>query len=255
MLVKDWSYRDAEAFIGKSEFWKRELHFRKAPDHTCFSDFLNRLGPELLHRIFLDLVIQLAILGVLRVRTAVPDTVPLEAHDADYGADWGYSTRLGLFRGYKTHAVAAAKSELPLAFHLAPASPHETQMFHKLLEQVLGLDIERMVADAAFDSAEIKASCVNVGIKPVIQKNPRGNPGPGRPENKRGPKFKKRSAVERMFARLLDWFHLRHLRWRGTERVASVVLAAFIGMLWFALLGKRFRMSPRAVKSILRELG
>lgn len=254
MLVKGFSYRDMEAFLEESGEWRERLRFRKAPDHTCYTDFLERMGPETLHRVFRDLVVQLAIRGVLRVRTAVPDSFPLEAHRADWGADHGFSTRLGLFWGYKAHAVAAAKSELPLAFHLTHASPHDSQPFPKLLGQILGLDIERMVADAAYDSAEIKTSCVNVGIKPVIQKNPRRNPGPGRPENKRGPKFRKRSAVERMFARLLDWFHLRHLRWRGTERVASVVLVAFIGMNVFAFLGKRMGMSPRAVRSILRAL-
>lgn len=254
MLVKGWSYRDAEAFLGNNEHWLRRLRFRKAPDHTCFSDFLERLGPEVLHAVFRDLVGQLAEMGVLRVRTAVPDSVPLLAHRADWGADWGHSTRLGIFWGYKTHAMAAAKSELPIAFHLAHASPHDSQPFPKLLEQILGLGIERVVADSAYDSAEIKVSCVSVGIEPVIQKNPRRNPGPGRPEKKRSPKFRKRSAVERMFARLLDWFHLRQMRWRGTERVASVVLVAFIGMLWFAVLGKQLRMSPRAVRSILRAL-
>ncbi|MEM3086107.1 MAG: hypothetical protein QXO51_03260 [Halobacteria archaeon] len=70
------------------------------------------------------------------------------------------------------------------------------------------------------DSAEHRTSCVNVG----------------------------------MFARLSDWFHLRQMRWRGTERVASVVLVAFIGMNVFAFLGRRMGMSPRAARSILRAL-
>jgi hypothetical protein len=254
MLAMGFSYRDMEAFLARSDGWRERLRFRKAPDHTCFSDFLERMGPELLHAVFRDLVVQLAIRGVLRVRTAVPDSFPLEAHRADGGANHGFSTRLGLFWGYKTHAVASGRSELPMAFHFTPASVHDSVPFPRLLGQILGLDIERIVADSAYDSAEHKASCVNVGIKPVIQKNPRRNPGPGRPENRRGPKFKKRTAVERMFARLLDWFHLRQMRWRGTERVASVVLVAFIGMNVFALLGKRMGMSPRAVRSILRAL-
>lgn len=39
-----------------------------------------------------------------------------------------------------------------------------------------------------------------------------------------------------------------------TRMVASVVLVAFIGMNVFAFLGKRMKMSPRAVRSILRAL-
>ncbi|MEM3086962.1 MAG: transposase [Halobacteria archaeon] len=253
MLAKGFTYRDMEDFLAKSDYWKRYLGFREAPDHSCYTDFLARVGPRF-EPIFRDLVLQLAKRGVLRVRTAVPDSFPLEAHRADWGANHGFSTRLGLFWGYKTHAVASGRSELPMAFHFTPASVHDSVPFPKLLGQVLGLDIERVVADSAFDSAEHRASCANVGIKPVIQKNPRRNPGPGRPENKRGPKYKRRTAVERMFARLLDWFHLRQMRWRGTERVASVVLVAFIGMNVFAFLGKRMGMSPRAARSILRAL-
>lgn len=255
MLVKDFHYRDMEDFLRRDQFWCRQLGFKKAPDHSCYTDFLGRLGPDLLQRVFHDLVVQLAIRGVLRVRTAVPDSFPLEAMSSDREAAWGWRARDGRVYGYRVHAVCAARSELPLAVHLATANVHDSVPFPELLEQILGFEIERVVADSAYDSRDIKARLVNLGIRPIIQKNPRRNPGPGRPQKKGSRRFRKRTAVERMFSRLVEFFHLRRLRWRGTERVASVVLIAFIGMLQLAVLGRKMGMSPRAVRSILRKLG
>jgi len=256
MLAKGFTYRDMEDFLAKSQYWRDYLGLREAPDHSCYTDFLVRVGPRF-EPIFRDLVLQLAKRGVLRVRTAVPDSAVLLGFRSDREAGWGvketYRGREAKW-GYKLHAVAAARSELPMALRVTPANVHDSVPFEELLERVLGFDIERVVADAAYDSKAIRVSLVNVGIKPVIQKNPRRNPGPGRPESKGAPRYRKRTSVERMFSRVLDLMHLRRLRWRGVERVTQVVHVACIGMLLLALEGKRRRISPRAVRTILRAI-
>ncbi|MDI6917769.1 MAG: transposase [Thermoplasmatales archaeon] len=89
MLAKDYPTRDIEAFLKRDKFWRRLLGFkRKEPDHTSFSDFLNRIGIETFAEVFKILLQQLVDMGVLQSDVVAVDSTIVLATRNDHDARW-----------------------------------------------------------------------------------------------------------------------------------------------------------------------
>lgn len=87
--------------------------------------------------------------------------------------------KISFFWGYKNHVVTDALSELPISEITKPAHIHDSNLIIPQLTHIkdtFSLPIEAVIADSAFDSAHIIEFIVKeLGAKPIIARNPRGN--------------------------------------------------------------------------------
>jgi transposase len=133
-------------------------------------------------------------------------------------------------------------------------------MFKPLLERVhsLGVEFRAVLADAQYNSANVRAAAEEYGAEPVI---------PVRRDSKvkdalkvgkdfvtRGAQrlvelFKGRWSVERLFGRAKEWLLLGCLRLRGLEQVAIHACLCFTAMLAVAHAAVRCR-EPGLMRSI-----
>lgn len=122
-------------------------------------------------------------------------------------------------KGTKIMAITDANG-LPIAVHVASASPHEVTLVHDTLDATFGFDFpERLIGDRAYDSDGLDAELRALGIEMIApNRRNRSKTQDGRPLRR----YKRRWRIERLFA----WFHnFRRLvtRW---ERYSS----NFLGM-------------------------
>lgn len=135
--------------------------------------------------------------------------------------------------GYKFH-IDCADGQIPISCILTSASVHDSQVAIPLATQTA----ERVhscydVMDSAYDVKEIKEHSEGLGHVPIIDVNPRRNAALKSElaaERKRqsiinmpdatSVRYKERSAVERVNARLKDEFGARYVRVRGHAKVA-----------------------------------
>lgn len=254
------------------------------PDRTTYSHFEKRIGPHGFILVFLLLVWELAKLGVLHGGAIAMDATVFRAYSkprkkgsrkrpADPDARWGYARREGertvhVF-GYKAHVAVDAKSGLPIAFWVMPASRHEIVGFWRLLGFVLflGLRVARVLADAAYDALELReAVCRVLGATPMFALNVRRTPGRSEREKRKNranllrewhreqgllhrfidPRtvrfkgfFKQRTSVERNNGNGKENFGLNSLKLRGLERATVHVALCLSAELAVALAAHR----------------
>ena len=149
--------------------------------------------------------------------------------------------------GYKLH-VDTADGGIPISCIMTSASTHDSQVAIPLGTLTAGR-VENLydLMDAAYDSIEIRAHCILLGHKPIIDVNPRRSVDmdPGAlhlawpqadqealkhekkarrtlglffPEERR---YVERSGSERVNGRLKDEFGGRHVRVRGYDKVLA----------------------------------
>ena len=136
--------------------------------------------------------------------------------------------------GYKLH-VDTADGGIPISCIMTSASTHDSQVAIPLGTLTAGR-VENLydLMDAAYDSIEIRAHCILLGHKPIIDVNPRRSVemqealrrekkarrtlGLFFPEERR---YVERSGSERVNGRLKDEFGGRHVRVRGYDKVLA----------------------------------
>ena len=136
--------------------------------------------------------------------------------------------------GYKLH-VDTADGGIPVSCIMTSASTHDSQVAVPLGTLTAGR-VENLydLMDAAYDSIEIRAHCILLGHKPIIDVNPRRSVdmqealrrekkarrtlGLFFPEERR---YVERSGSERVNGRLKDEFGGRHVRVRGYDKVLA----------------------------------
>ena len=136
--------------------------------------------------------------------------------------------------GYKLH-VDTADGGIPISCIMTSASTHDSQVAIPLGTLTAGR-VENLydLMDAAYDSIEIRAHCILLGHKPIIDVNPRRSVemqealkqekkarrtlGLVFPEERR---YVVRSGSERINGRLKDEFGGRHVRVRGYDKVLA----------------------------------
>ena len=88
------------------------------------------------------------------IRLCAIDGTALRSSKYDSEAKSGKGTRLGYFKGYKLHCIAAVTDIIiPLVFDLTTANVYDNQLSH-LLYEVKTYNPFLIIADAAYDSAE-----------------------------------------------------------------------------------------------------
>ena len=136
--------------------------------------------------------------------------------------------------GYKLH-VDTADGGIPISCIMTSASTHDSQVAIPLGTLTAGR-VENLydLMDAAYDSIEIRAHCILLGHKPIIDVNPRRSVemqealrrekkarrtlGLFFPEERR---YVEHSGSERVNGRLKDEFGGRHVRVRGYDKVLA----------------------------------
>lgn len=118
-------------------------------------------------------------------------------------------------------------SGLPIAVHLASASPHEVTLVHDTLEASFGFDHpKRLIGDRAYDSDGLDADLARLGLEMIApNRRNRRKTQDGRPPRR----SRRRWNVERFFAWL---HHFRRLvvrwEWHAENFLGMVHLAVMV---------------------------
>jgi IS5 family transposase len=155
----------------------------------------------------------------------------------------GVKTRDGnqqYWRGYKLH-VDVADGQIPISALLTAASLHDTQaaipMATMTARRVTSL---YDVMDAGYDAMEIREHSRSLGHVPIIRPKKRRQkqvPFSGREEWEapeltwaEADRFRERTAVERVYARLKDEFGGRQIRVRGAQKVMAHLMFGVLAL-------------------------
>ena len=144
--------------------------------------------------------------------------------DLPTACDWGCKKnsqgKVECWRGYKAH-LDVMDADIPVSFILTSASLHDSQVAIPLAQ----MSAERIaslydLADAAYDAKEIREMSARLGHVALIDHNPRrGEKIEFSPAEAR--RYNERSAVERVNSHLHDEHGGRHVRVRGSVKVAA----------------------------------
>ncbi len=131
--------------------------------------------------------------------------------------------------GYKLH-LDVADGQIPISCILTSASVHDSQAARPLAT----MTAQRVtnlydLMDAAYDAQIIREHCRSLGHEPLIDYNIRGG------EKKefaphQAQRFKERTTVERVFARLKEEFGGRMIRVRGPAKVMTSLMFGIVAL-------------------------
>ena len=240
--LKKFTDVELSEFVGTNKIGKM-LGYKKTPTDSTFSKVRERADPA----IFEDLnnwVLQDRMKGK-QIRLLAPDSTDIPAHShKDKDARWGHKTPSkreqedasgnanDMFFGYKLHAIAAAESDMPLGFFIAPGNRHDSVFFHKLFEDVKKrfcvLFGAKLLADSGYDATRIYKEIHDSNMKAVIAGNGRGH---RKSEVPKDPEYGKRWSIERIFSRLKEVFGLANNRFSGMKKVSIHIYSCLIAYL------------------------
>lgn len=141
---------------------------------------------------------------------------------------------------------AAVTSEgLPLSIVVGPGNEHDSQRFEQVMSGIR-IDIGRgrprtrpveVLADAAYDSWEIRNYLRKRGIKSCIPANNRNQkiPSPGRPTRFDEASYRKRGSVERFFG----WLKLGFRRISTRHERLDVCFLGFLQLAAFLIIWRK----------------
>jgi transposase len=242
---------------------------RRTPSHGLFTHFRHRLGEETYRRVFDALIRLLIDSGTIVGKAVAVDSTHLKAYSgramdnrtgkSDQDARVGRGRR-GFILGYRVHTACCTKSELPIAYTVAPCNENDKLYFEPLLEQVhrIGLKFKSVLADSQYSSVNVRDAAMWLGAEPVIPHRRDSRLVKafkvGRDFAAKGAKrmvelFRKRWSIERLFGRAKEWLLLDGLRVRGVTQVSIHVSLSLISMLAVALSAVRLG-SPGLVRCI-----
>jgi hypothetical protein len=141
------------------------------------------------------------------------------------------------WRGYKLH-LDVADGQIPITAVLTSASLHDSQAAIPLAT----LTSQRVtnlydVMDTAYDATEILEHSRSLGHVPIVRPAKRGKQDVA-PEERAGrafswaeeDRFRERTTVERVFARLKDEFGAREIRVRGAKKVMAHLMFGVLAL-------------------------
>jgi len=256
MFLRMESYRDYHAFLEKHSFWRRTLVFKKTPDISSFSHFLQRIDVETFEQLFTVVVQQLLDHGFLNIHMIAQDGSILEANPDDREAGWGWDhIKEKYVYGYKIHVTVDVNTELPVTLSVTKANVHDSKEFQRLYIKVKSyktrFPTRFYTADKAFDSSSIRTPLLRDEVTPIIK----ASKVPFEPQYPKWflEKYRRRTSVERFFSRLKRFLDLKKLRIYGKNNVLIYSYIIIIGMLLMGYINNLYGFSPRSVKTFLRK--
>lgn len=221
----------------KLSIWK-ELReacgLKGAPSHSTISRARDRID---LSDIFNSLVKKAKELGLVNGFIISVDSTQFEAYlKRDKEARLGYcAAKDEWIFGYKAHIITDANSELPIAVVISPANEHDSKHLKPLLRRLFRnfiCEVQKLLADSAYDSSAIRKFLRKIGIEDVIDRNKR--------RGKEFPKIKdkdyrKRSASERVNSHAKGSFGLEDFTFAGIQRALQHTYACLAAMLYSAI--------------------
>ncbi len=143
------------------------------------------------------------------------------------------------WRGYKLH-LDVADGQIPISAVLTGASLHDSQVAIPLAT----MTAQRVTSlydlmDAAYDAEEIHAHSRSLGHVPIINPAHRGRKtknvvATGKPKRQlseaEGQRFRERTSVERVNARIKDEFGGRHIRVTGAKKVMAHLMFGVLAL-------------------------
>lgn len=256
MILRMESYRDYHAFLEKDSFWRRTLGFKKTPDISNFTHFLNRIGTDTFEQIFQVVVQQLLDEGFLNLHTIAQDGSILEGNLDDKEAEWGWDhIEEKSVYGYKIHVFVDAKTELPIAFSITKANVHDSKEFQNLYSKTkyykTRFPTKFYIGDKAFDTHKIRITLLKDDVQPIIKAS-KTRIEPQYPKWFLD-KYKKRVSVERFFSRFKEYLDLKKLGIYGKNNVILYTYFICIGMLIIGYINQCCGYSPRSIKTFFRK--
>lgn len=132
------------------------------------------------------------------------------------------------WKGYKLH-IDAADGQIPISCVLTSASVHDSQVALPLMAMTeRRVDYLYDVMDAAYDADVIRFQSLSQGRRPLIDPNPAHGKAPFAPHEAQ--RYKERTAVERVNARLKDEFGGRYVRVRGHAKVMAHLMFGILAL-------------------------
>jgi len=257
MFLRIESYRDYHAFLEKDSFWKRTLGFKKTPDISSFTHFLQRIGTDTFEQLFQVVVQQLLDEGFLNLHTIAQDGSILEGNLDDHEAGWGWDhiDEKYIF-GYKIHTIVDTKMELPVTLKITKANVHDSKEFQTLYPKTKNyktrFPTRFYIGDKAFDTTNIRKTLLKDEIRPIIKAS-KTRIEPQYPSWFLE-KHKERVAVERFFSLLKNYLDLKKLEIYGKKNVILYTYFICIGMLIIGYINQCLGYSPRSIKTFFRKL-
>jgi hypothetical protein len=257
MFLRMESYRDYHAFLEKDSFWRRTLGFKKTPDISSFTHFLQRIGTDTFEQLFQIVVQQLLDEGFLNLHMIAQDGSILEGNLDDKEAGWGWDhIEEKTVYGYKIHVIVDVKTELPIAFSVTKANVHDSKEFQSLYSKTKSyktrFPTKFYIADKAFDTHDIRFTLLNDDVQPIIKAS-KTRIKPQYPSSFLN-KYVKRVAVERFFSRLKEYLDLKKLGIYGKKNVILYTYFICLGMLIIGFINRCLGYSPRSIKTFFRKL-
>ena len=232
--------------------WERPYH------PSTLSRFRRRIGPNGFEALMKHLLKQLDRSDVLDNKTLALDATFIEAYSRRDPEDnsCGLSDSEARLRkqgrnvilGYGVHLAMDTGSEMPLTAIVEPANVNEKKIAASLLRKAVRKNRKKwrsVVADSQYSSESFRSEARRLNVEPIIPypKNQMRDKRVLRIDRRfhsHGPArlkrlYKRRSAVERVTARLKNHFGLRQLRTRGLRNVFIHTLLCIITMLMTAL--------------------
>jgi len=157
----------------------------------------------------------------------------------DIGGKKGNNGKVFWWRGYKFH-LDVADGQIPISALLTAASVHDSQVAIPLMEmsskRVTYLD---EVMDSAYDASAIPQASKDRNHQPIIYPHTRRKsetqlPLLVKPQPHLSPaeaeRFKIRTMVERVFARLKDEFGAVNIRVRGAKKMIAHLMCSLLAL-------------------------
>lgn len=154
--------------------------YGETPRHNTFHYFRERLTDEVFNEILVNLIAQcLCLIKAKNLKLSV-DSSNIEAFRSDDDAAWGYKRKDFSFFGYKVHLeVANTKLPLPTSVKVTKGNEWDGKFLPALTDHSTSMlcdknkNIDAMIADAGYDSADNAAYLIGKNITPYIAANPR----------------------------------------------------------------------------------
>jgi hypothetical protein len=132
--------------------------------------------------------------------------------------------------GYKLH-LDVADGQIPIACLLTSASLHDSQAAVPLAE----LTAQRVTSlydlmDRGYESGQIQEHSEKLGHVPIIDRQKRGSQDMVEMEPHRAARFRERTAVERVYARLKEEFGGQTVRVRGAAKVMAHIMFGILAL-------------------------